>query len=173
MKITPLAKNITIAPEADGEIIVKYDLKGEERQDNFSCSATVDNSCIALGDIKENAAETTFTLPIKAVAEEGFATVEFELVNGEFSKTCQVRVSIDTPSEFTGWNVDVIAESTPADKFTTGSYDNDGWALYTTDVQEKVLWHQLTVSWRLLTAHVLSLNRMMPIMPLSLSVISL
>ena len=137
MKITPLAKNITIAPEADGEIIVKYDLKGEERQDNFSCSATVDNSCIALGDIKENAAETTFTLPIKAVAEEGFATVEFELVNGEFSKTCQVRVSIDTPSEFTGWNVDVIAESTPADKFTTGSYDNDGWALYTTDVQEK------------------------------------
>lgn len=137
MKLSTDVKTLSLAPKSSSEITVKYNLNGEERADNFNLTATSSDASVKIGTITENKAEATFTVPVEATAEEGFATIEFELVNGEFSKTCQVRVSIDTPSEFTGWTVDVIAEATPADKFTTGSYDSDGWALYTTDVQEK------------------------------------
>ena len=39
------------------------------------------------------------------------------------------------PVSVTGWNADVIAEAKPASTHTTGTLDNQGWALYSSDVQ--------------------------------------
>jgi len=135
MRLTPSAKKLAIAPGASDVITVRYDLNGEERADNFACTASASNACVALGQITENRAESTFTIPVEAVADEGVAEITIEVTNGENSKVCKVNVSVDTPSEFTGWTVDVIAEGTPANTFTDDSYDGDGWALYTTDVK--------------------------------------
>ena len=40
------------------------------------------------------------------------------------------------PVSVTGWNTDVIAEAKPASTHTTGTLDDQGWALYTSDVQK-------------------------------------
>ncbi len=135
MKVSTDVKALALRPNGSGEIIVKYNLNGEERCDNFALNATSSDACVSIGDITENKAESTFTVPVEATTDQGFSTIEFELVNGEYSKVCRVNVAIETPSEFAGWSVDVIAEATPSNEYVTESYDGEGWALYSADVK--------------------------------------
>ena len=72
-----------------------------------------------------------------ALSDKGNGEIIFTVTNGELAKVCKVKVSVDKPSEFTGWKHDVIAESTPANEFTTKYLDKDGWVLYTSAVKEE------------------------------------
>ena len=44
-------------------------------------------------------------------------------------------IPVNGPMQVTGWNADVIAEATPAASHTTGTLDDQGWVLYTSDVK--------------------------------------
>lgn len=44
-------------------------------------------------------------------------------------------VPVNGPVKVSGWNADVIAESKPSASSTTNTLDDQGWVLYTTDVQ--------------------------------------
>lgn len=137
IKLSPSAKTLKIAPESSDEIVVKYDLNGENRESDFACSARTSANCISIGEITEDKNESTFTIPVAAIADKGFAEVAITVTNGGLDKTVKVNVSIEKPSEFTGWKHDVIAEATPADEHTDKYLDKDGWVLYTTGVKEE------------------------------------
>ncbi len=72
-----------------------------------------------------------------ALSDKGNGEITFTVTNGELAKSCKVKVSVEKPSEFTGWKQDVIAESTPSNEFTTKYLDKDGWVLYTSAVKEE------------------------------------
>ncbi len=137
IKLYPSAKVLKLAPLASGEIVVRYDMNGETRGEDFSCAATTADKCIAIGEITENEAESTFTIPVEALSEKGKAEVTVTVTNGGVEKVITVNVSIDKPSEFTGWKHDVIVEAIPSNKYVTKYLDKDGWVLYTTSVKEE------------------------------------
>ena len=137
IKLYPSTKVLKLAPNASGEIVVRYDMNGETRGEDFSCAATTTDECIAIGEITENEDESTFTIPVEALTEKGKAEVTMTVTNGGFEKVVTVNVSIDKPSEFTGWQHDVIVEATPSNKYVTNYLDKDGWVLYTTSVKEE------------------------------------
>lgn len=135
--LKPEAAKMTVAPGASAEIVVKYDLNGEQRADNFGLTAEASNGCIKLGNPSEDKAASTFTIPVTANDEPGTSVVTLTLTNGENAKQCKVSVSVNVPAEFSGWNKDVIVEALPAQEHATGSVNGDELALFTTDVQEK------------------------------------
>ncbi len=45
-------------------------------------------------------------------------------------------IPVNGPLQLTGWNADVVAEKKPAASSTTMALDDQGWVLYTTDIQK-------------------------------------
>ena len=137
IRLTPSAAALKVAPETSENLVVAYDMNGEEREANFGASAEFAGKGIALGEITEDAAAATFTLPVTALADKGNGEITFTVTNGESVKVCKIKVSVEKPSEFTGWKHDVIAEATPSDEHVDKYLDKDGWVLYTTGVKEE------------------------------------
>lgn len=136
IKLIPSEKKLKIAPNSSTDLIVTYVMNGDERQDNFACTAETSDNCISIGAIKENTNDCTFTIPLSALTESGKAEITVSVVNGERNKACKVDVTIAKPSEFKGWKDDVIAEALPSNEHITKYLDNDGWVLYSTGVKE-------------------------------------
>lgn len=134
MSIHAESDNIALAPEETGEIVLTYNLNGEERAANFALEATVDGNVVTLGAVSEDKTANTFTIPVMAGDEAGTAVVNLLLTNGENTKECKVTVSVSVPTEFTGWNADVIVEALPASEHATGKVDGEELALFTADV---------------------------------------
>ena len=137
IRLTPSATTLKVAPESTENLVITYNMNGETREANFSADADFTGNGVILGDITEDKAACTFTVPVTALSDKGNGEIIFTVTNGELAKVCKVKVSVDKPSEFTGWKHDVIAESTPANEFTTKYLDKDGWVLYTSAVKEE------------------------------------
>lgn len=137
IRLTPSAATIKVAPESTENLVVTYNMNGEAREANFSADAEFAGNGIILGEITEDKAACTFTVPVNALSDKGNGEITFTVTNGELAKACKVKVSVEKPSEFTGWKHDVIAESTPSNEFTTKYLDKEGWVLYTSAVKEE------------------------------------
>ncbi len=134
IRLKPQTSTLAVAPGTTENIVVSYNLNGEDRADNFSLKAEASNSAVKLGAVVENAAESTFTVPVTAGNEVGSSEITLTLTNGENKKSCKVIVNVNVPAEFSGWNSDVIVESLPASDHADGYIDGEELALFTTDV---------------------------------------
>ncbi len=137
IRLTPSATTLKVAPESTANLVITYNMNGEEREANFGAEAEFTGTGVELGEIAEDETACTFTIPVTALSDKGNGEILFTVTNGEFAKACKVKVSVEKPSEFTGWKHDVIAEATPSNEFTTKYLDKEGWVLYTTAVKEE------------------------------------
>lgn len=127
---------LRIAPEATSEIIITYDMNGEDRSENFNLKAKTNGKSVKLGKIVENAKDHTFTVPVIATENLGKTQITFTLNNGERVKKLNFTARVDVPSEFSGWNEDVIVEALPATQYATGYVTGTKLSLFSTSVQE-------------------------------------
>lgn len=134
IRLKAKTNKLAVAPGDTGNIVVTYDLNGEERSDNFALKAEASNSTVTLGTPVEDATLHTFTIPVSAGSEAGSTEVTLTLVNGENEKTCKLTVSVNVPTEFEGWNKDVIVEALPAQDHANAYVDGDELALFSSDV---------------------------------------
>lgn len=136
-------------------IKVKYDLGGDTRSSQFKCTAKADGN-VTIGNITEDAASSTFTVPVTAQRMIGTANVTLRVDNGGNYKESTVEVMVDSktqpnihpslaeveayeqfedaipvngPLQLDGWNADVVAEKKPAASSTTMALDDQGWVL--------------------------------------------
>lgn len=92
------------------DIIVKYDLNGDERADQFTCTAKVSNGGVTIGEITEDKANKTFTIPVTAANKMGTDNVVITVNNGGAYKERTVEISIDAntqPNILTGTTAEV------------------------------------------------------------------
>lgn len=134
--LKPVAPKMVVAPSTSDEIVVRYDLNGEERADNFGLTAEASTDCVTLGAVSEDKATSTFTIPFTTGDEAGSAMVTLTLTNGENTKQAKVNISVNVPAEFSGWNKDVIVEALPAADHADGQLDDEELSFFTADVQE-------------------------------------
>ena len=80
-------------------IVVKYNLNGDERAEQFSCSAVAVKNNVIVGKITENEQEGTFTVPVTAGKIMGLDKVTIRINNGELYKERVVNVIIDTDEQ--------------------------------------------------------------------------
>ena len=80
-------------------IVVKYNLNGDERAEQFSCSAVAGKNNVIVGKITENEQEGTFTVPVTAGKIMGEDKVTIRINNGELYKERVVNVIIDTDEQ--------------------------------------------------------------------------
>ena len=80
-------------------IVVKYNLNGDERAEQFSCSAVAGKNNVIVGEITENEPEGTFTVPVTAGKIMGEDKVTIRINNGELYKERVVNVIIDTDEQ--------------------------------------------------------------------------
>lgn len=95
---------------ATSDIVVKYDMGGESRQENFACEVTVDNKLVSVGKITENTVDGTFTIPVTAGQAMGQSNVTVRLVNGAAYVESKVTVNVDcqaSPNMLAGKTADV------------------------------------------------------------------
>lgn len=135
IRLTPSSSKLNVGPETTENLILYYDMNGEEKAADFYCTATVSDECISIGDITEDAEACCFTVPVTAVSESGMSDLTLTVHNGELEKSCVVKVKVRKPSDFAGWNCDVIAEATPSNLFVSSPLDEAGWALYSDAVK--------------------------------------
>lgn len=79
-------------------IVVKYDLNGDERAESFTCTAKSQGG-IVIGEITEDKANGTFTIPVTAENRIGLDQVTITVNNGGAYKECTVEISIDATSQ--------------------------------------------------------------------------
>ena len=79
--------------------MVKYNLNGDERAEQFSCSAVAGKNNVIVGEITENEPEGTFTVPVTAGKIMGEDKVTIRINNGELYKERVVNVIIDTDEQ--------------------------------------------------------------------------
>lgn len=135
MRLTLDTASLVLEPGESYDLVAQYNLNGEERADNFALKAEVSNNCISLGEISENTADATFTIPVTAGAEVGSSEISLTLINGENQKSKKVLVSVTVPAQFNGWNKDVIVEALPAADHADGYIDGEELTLFSADVQ--------------------------------------
>lgn len=134
MKLKAETAKLAVAPGTSDNIVVRYDLNGEERADNFGLTVASSGNAVTVGTPVENAAENTFTIPVTAGSSAGSTELTLTLTNGDNEKSCKVTVSVKVPVDFDGWNKDVIAEALPAKEHANGYIDGEELAFFTTDV---------------------------------------
>ncbi|WP_294793823.1 discoidin domain-containing protein, partial [Prevotella sp.] len=79
-------------------IVVKYNLNGDERAESFTCTAT-SNGGVTIGKITEDKANQTFTIPVTAENKMGTDNVVINVNNGGAYKERIVEISIDATSQ--------------------------------------------------------------------------
>lgn len=77
-------------------LVVKYNLNGDERSEEFSCKAVAEKGNVVIGEITENQAEGTFTVPVTAKKVLGEDNVKITVDNGGAYKESNVNVIIDS-----------------------------------------------------------------------------
>lgn len=79
-------------------IKVKYDLGGDTRSSQFKCTAKADGN-VTIGTITEDAASSTFTVPVTAQRMIGTANVTLRVDNGGNYKESTVEVMVDSKTQ--------------------------------------------------------------------------
>jgi len=96
--MTITANDAKINTGATQNIIVKYDLNGDERVEPFKCIAETANNNVTIGEITEDKEAKTFIIPITAGKEIGVADIKVMLHNGVSYKEKTIKVVIDNPN---------------------------------------------------------------------------
>ena len=97
MEVSPA--ELRLNAEETGNIVVKYDLNGDERSEKFTCRAVAEKGNVTVGDITENTAEGTFTIPVTADKIMGADKLTITVDNGGMYKERSVNVLIDSESQ--------------------------------------------------------------------------
>ena len=97
MEVSPT--ELRLNAEETGNIVVKYDLNGDERSEKFTCRAVAEKGNVTVGDITENTAEGTFTIPVTADKIMGADKLTITVDNGGMYKERSVNVLIDSESQ--------------------------------------------------------------------------
>ena len=97
MEVSPA--ELRLNAEETGNIVVKYDLNGDERSEKFTCRAVAEKDNVTVGDITENTAEGTFTIPVTADKIMGADKLTITVDNGGMYKERSVNVLIDSESQ--------------------------------------------------------------------------
>lgn len=124
MSLDNKALNLTAGETKN--IVVTYNLNGDERNGDFYCEVTPSSSIVTIGDIKEDKAKSQFTVPVIASNAVGSCNLEVRLVNGGAYKLENVTVTVDNgnlPNILAGLGATVRQYSTDSDgdrpQFTT------------------------------------------------------
>lgn len=92
-------KNLTIQAGETKYITVKYNLNGDERAAEFTCSATAESDNVSFGQITEDKSASTFTIPVTAKDLMGTDVVTVKVSNGGSYKLHSINVTIDDSSQ--------------------------------------------------------------------------
>lgn len=76
-------------------IVVTYNLNGDERKNDFYCEATPSSSIVTIGEITEDEGKSQFTIPVTSTEAIGAGTIAVRVVNGGAYKLQNVAVSVD------------------------------------------------------------------------------
>jgi len=77
------------------ELVVKYELNGDKRDDGFKCTATSQNGHVTFGEIKEDIAKGIFTIPVTAIKKIGTDKITVRVSNGGPYKERSIDINID------------------------------------------------------------------------------
>lgn len=80
-------------------ISVKYALNGDERAEQFTCKAVASNDYLTVGEIKEDKAAGTFTIPVSASKALGVTNLTVTIDNGGSYKERTINVTIDSDEQ--------------------------------------------------------------------------
>lgn len=121
--------------EETQNITVKYNLNGDQRSSQFTCTATASNSNVTIGEITEDQETGTFTIPVTSAKIIGTSSIRIRVDNGGAYKESMVEVSINSttqPNVLSGLNALVrkyeadYSFSAPKTEYTvTGLTDGD------------------------------------------------
>lgn len=96
MEVQP---TLNINAEQTQNIVVKYDLNGDEREEQFSCTALPFNEKITIGKITEDKEIGTFTIPVTAAKIIGTSTIKVRIDNGGAYKESMIEVNINSEAQ--------------------------------------------------------------------------
>ncbi len=94
--VTPAQMKMNVGETKN--ITVKYDLNGDQRSNVFACTAKSAGN-LTIGEITEDAAAGTFTIPVTAAKKIGTDKVVVRVDNGGSYKESTVDVTIDATSQ--------------------------------------------------------------------------
>lgn len=77
---------------------VKYDLGGDDRSSAFKCTAKT-TGCVSVGQITEDKAAQTFSVPVTALKQMGTGSVVIRVDNGGAYQEVTVNVSVDSKEQ--------------------------------------------------------------------------
>lgn len=90
-----IPETLTLNVNETKSVALAFDLKGEERQEPFTCSVKVDNDNVKVGEVYEMAGFNMFNIPLTAADFMGVSTLTFELHNGSDYKEKTLKVVVD------------------------------------------------------------------------------
>lgn len=130
---------VTVNVKDNYTLKVNYDLNGDSRQSQFTCTATSGNQrMLTIGNVVENTAEKCFNVTLKSLEEVGPVDVVVRVTNGNSYKEATVKVVVDNPNAvnvLTGLQANVRKYET--DYSSTASYDYDPEVTALTDGDKK------------------------------------
>lgn len=128
IKVNPEQLNLNAGEKTN--ITLKYALNGDPRDATFTCKATSATGNVEIEEITEDVANSTFTIPVKAIKKLGHDKVTLRLNNGHAYKEFIVPVIVnsnDRPNVLNGakatlrhYKADYSFEA-QYDEFTTGT----------------------------------------------------
>ena len=96
MKSTVTPAELRIDGGSTKELTVKYDFGGSDRADSFTCKAVASNPIVEIGEITEDAAACTFTIPVTAMETIGETDITITVDNGGDYSENKVHVIVDS-----------------------------------------------------------------------------
>ena len=91
--------NMTMEAGETRNLTVKYDLGGDERDAQFKCVVTPSNNLVTIGEITEDKANSTFTVPVVASKQMGETDLTVQVNNGGSYKESVVKVTLDCDTQ--------------------------------------------------------------------------
>ena len=94
---------LTVAPESESKLCVKYNLNGDERAANFACTVEnldkEDKQLVSFGDITEDKANGQFVITVKSSGQLGSDRVKAVVTNGETLRETTFDIAVDTDEQ--------------------------------------------------------------------------
>ena len=81
------------------EVKIKYALNGDKKATSFTCTAKSASKLVSVGEIKEDAATSTFTIPVTAVKQIGVDKLTIRIDNGGSYKERSVEIDVDATTQ--------------------------------------------------------------------------
>lgn len=89
-------QNLNIEAGEEATLKVGYAMNGDERDDDFKCVVTADNENVILGEVTEDKANATFSIPVKTKMAVGTTNLTVKVVNGRSEREMKTLVTVDS-----------------------------------------------------------------------------